>query len=70
MAFQQSDIDALMAAIAAGTRDVAYGNNRVSYRSLAEMREILDMMKSEVAKASGDTTKRVRMIRARVGTGL
>lgn len=38
----------LEAAIATGTRDVYYGDKRVSYRSLAEMLKIRDIMRAEL----------------------
>jgi hypothetical protein len=55
MAFQQSDIDALKAAMATGTMRARYADGReVQFRSLAEMRETLRMMQAEVdAAASG-----------------
>jgi hypothetical protein len=55
MAWTQADIDALKRAIAGGTRRVRYesgGEARdVTYRSLAEMMQTLDLMQREVAGA-------------------
>lgn len=54
MAFAQSDIDALEAAIATGALKVRYADGReVTYRSLAEMRETLGIVRSSVSGASG-----------------
>jgi hypothetical protein len=53
MAYSQSDIDALKAAIATGATLVKFGagadSREVRYRSLAEMQATLDMMESEVS---------------------
>lgn len=64
MAWTQNDIDALKAAIAKGVRDVSYGQNRVSYRDLDEMRETLRMMQAEVSGRS-----RVRVIKTYTSRG-
>ena len=48
MAWTQSDIDALKEAIATGASEVRYADGRtVKYRSLAEMKDILDMVTDE-----------------------
>lgn len=64
MAWTQSDIDALKAAIATGARDVSYSDRRVSYRSLDEMRTILRMVTDEV-----NETTRTRQIRPQMSKG-
>jgi hypothetical protein len=67
MAWTQTDIDALKAAIATGVRDVQYSDNsRVTYRSLDEMRSILAEMEGEVA---GPTVSRARTIRVNTRSG-
>jgi 5-enolpyruvylshikimate-3-phosphate synthase len=48
MAFTQSQIDALKAAIAQGALTVRHGDTSITYRSMAEMREALSMMEAEV----------------------
>ena len=54
MAYSQTDVDALKAAIATGALEVKYADGRqVRYRSLSEMRQILSTMTAEVA---GSTT--------------
>lgn len=57
MAFSQSDIDKLKAAIGTGALRVRYADGRdVTFRSLAEMRETLRMMQDDVT--SGGTGSR------------
>jgi hypothetical protein len=47
MAFNQTDIDNLEAAIARGVRKVKQGEEEVEYRSLSEMKETLRMMRAQ-----------------------
>lgn len=58
MAATAAQIAALEEAIASGATEVSYGDKRVSYRSLADMRQILSEMKIEFAGLS-----RVRQVR-------
>lgn len=58
MAVTAAQIDALQKAIATGATTVAYGDKRVEYRSLSDMRQILAEMKLEFAGLA-----RVRQIR-------
>lgn len=53
MAWTQTDIDALKAAMAKGVRRLRMNGEEVEYGSLAEMRSVLAMMEAEVA---GTTT--------------
>lgn len=67
MAWTQSDIDALKTAIATGAVDVTYSDgSRVTYRSLAEMKEILAGMEAEVA---GPGVSRARTVRVNTRSG-
>lgn len=52
MAFSQSDVDALKAAIATGARSVAYDGHSVTYRSMADMIATLRMMERDIATTS------------------
>lgn len=62
MAFTQSDIDALKRAMRHGTLQVRYPDGRqVTYRGLAEMRQLLAMMEADRDGAAG--TERVRTLR-------
>lgn len=50
MAWSQTDIDSLKAAIATGALKVRYADgSEVTYRSLAEMRTTLSMMQADVS---------------------
>ena len=55
MAWTQTDIDTLKAAIARGVRRVRINGEEVEYQSLKEMRQALEMMESEVAGANRKT---------------
>jgi hypothetical protein len=68
MAFTQTEIDALKAAIAQGALRVRFGDREVMYRSLAEMLQTLSMMQAEVAGATGQ--RRTRQVRFVTGKGL
>ena len=51
MAWTQTDIDALKAAIASGQLIVRSQDRMINYRSLDEMRQTLALMESEVSGA-------------------
>lgn len=63
MAWTQTDADALKAAIATGAVDVTYSDgSRVTYRSLADMRQTLALIQTDIAQTAGTrTTKTVRV---------
>lgn len=52
MAWTQTDVDALKAAIARGIKMVRQGHEIVEYASMSEMRAALAMMEAEVAGVS------------------
>lgn len=56
MAWTQADIIALEKAYAIGALKVKYGNNEIIYRSLAEMKQLLDDMRKQVHGASNYRT--------------
>jgi len=58
MAFTQIQIDTLKNAIAEGALTVKYADKEVTYRSLDEMRKILDMMESEVSPTTKPAKRR------------
>jgi hypothetical protein len=58
VAYTQAQIDALLNVIASGVNSAGYGDKRTDFRSLAELRQILDDMQTQV----GGTT-RIRQIR-------
>ena len=63
MAFTQTHIDTLKAAIATGAKSVKYGYGpdaqEVVYRDLPHMRETLAMMEAEVNPSSGQPMRTV-----------
>jgi hypothetical protein len=68
MAWTQTDIDKLKAAMAQGARRVKYADREVEYRDLAEMRQTLGLMESEVNAAAG--TRHAKQIRFQTDKGL
>lgn len=64
MSYTQAQIDALEAAIATGALTVEYGDKKVTYRSLNEMKEILSDMQNSVAGK-----KRIRRVFAKHSKG-
>lgn len=58
MAWSQSDIDALKAAMAKGVKRVRYTSGEVEYQSVDDMRKLLADMQRE-ANPDGNITRRV-----------
>ena len=52
MAYTQTQLDTLEAAIAQGSLEVWYGDKKVVYRNLAEMLQIRDMMRKDLGIVS------------------
>ena len=52
MAFTQSQLDKLEAAIATGARSIEYDGRKITYNSMAEMRELQRAMRIELGHAS------------------
>lgn len=57
MAFTQSDLDTLEAAIATGTRSVRYGDKQVDYKTLDEMLRARNIMRAELGLISPASKK-------------
>ena len=55
MALSSSDLAALEKALASGELTVEYDGKRVTYRSVAELRQAIDYVKSELAAAEHTT---------------
>lgn len=55
MAWTIAERDALKKAIASGRQEVSYGDRRVKYRSLNEMKEILADMEKELGIRSAQS---------------
>lgn len=72
MAYTQSDLDAVDKAIAQGERVVRYsspsGDRTVEYRSINELKAARDLIKAELAEATGQRRRTVRLYHA--GKGL
>ncbi len=66
MAFTQSQLDALEAAIAQGTTKVKYQDREVDYRSLSEMMQLLTFMKVSMGLA----TNKIKSKKAEFSKGL
>lgn len=69
MGFTAEQRAALAAAIARGVTEVQMGQERVRYRSLAEMRETLAMMDADLSGQSG-TRGQFQVIAPTIGRGL
>lgn len=67
MAFTQADADRLRAAIAKGVSSVELNGEKVTFRSLAEMKESLRMIEAEI---SGAASGRFGVSYARTSRGL
>lgn len=67
MAFQQSDLDRLDAAILSGTKSVRYADGReVTYHSLDEMRRLRIDIKTELSAAASRVSPLTRTVVGRV----
>ena len=58
MAYTQAQLDALINVISSGVNSSGYGDKRVDFRSLAELREIMNDMQTQLSGSS-----RLRQIR-------
>ena len=68
MAYQQSDLDKLDAAIVGGIRSVTFADGRkTEYQSVADMRVVRADVKAELAASSSQVSRRTRFIVAQVG---
>jgi hypothetical protein len=56
MAWTQADVDRIKAAIASGTKTVAYADKTISYQDTRSMLEALQAMESEVAGSGSSTS--------------
>ena len=68
MAWTQTDLDRLNAAISSGIRSVTFADGRrTEYQNLAEMRTVRNDMKAELAASASQVGRRTRFIVGRVG---
>lgn len=63
MAWTQTDINKLKAAIGQGATKVKFADREVTYRSLDEMKETLRIMQADVDAANGVVRRRGRQVR-------
>ncbi len=54
MAYTQSQLDALEAALASGTLTVEFDSKRVTYRSLDEIQRAIEIVKKGLGQAAKD----------------
>lgn len=59
MAWTQSDLDAINAAIATGAKSVAFGTHSVTYQSAAEMLQIKTEIEKALRATASPTIKRL-----------
>lgn len=67
MAWVQSDLDVIEAAIKTGVLTVHFADRTITYRSLAEMITIRGLIREAVQTAAGNLTSRVSFIRVSKG---
>lgn len=60
MAYTQTDLDNVKAAIASGEQSVEVGGRKVVYRSVEELRKARDDIAAELAGAATSTSSSVR----------
>lgn len=65
--YTQAQLDALRAALAQGVTNVSYGDKRVDYRSLDEMRQLISIMERDIA---GNPRRRRFRVRTSEDKGL
>ena len=58
MAFTQSHLDALEAALAKGEKRVSFGDKTVEYRSVEEIQAAIRTVEAEIARNAGASPKR------------
>jgi hypothetical protein len=69
MAFSESQLTALEAAIAKGMTSVQFGERRVTYQSLTDMIKLRDVMRTELG-VSLPTAAKSRIVNIATGKGL
>ena len=68
MAFTHAQLDALETALASGALTVEYDGRRVTYRSVAELKEAIAEVRTALDAAAGKT--RLRQIRVHSSKGV
>jgi len=70
VAYTQTHLDALDAAIAQGATKVRFADREVTYRDLGDMMKTRALMLSDINKAAGILPRRARRIQFITGKGL
>lgn len=68
MAYTQTQLEALQAALASGELEVSHEGRRVRYRSIAELKDAIAQVQSQLNSQAGK--KPVRLIRVASTKGL
>lgn len=58
MSYTTTQLEALQKALATGERRVSFGDKTVEYRSVEELREAIRTVEAELARESGQRSKR------------
>jgi hypothetical protein len=58
VAFSQTDLDALDAALRTGSTRVRYADREIQYRSLAELQQLRNIMRRELGQVSNGASRR------------
>jgi len=61
MPYTQTQRDALREALASGVLTVQYGDKRVTYRSVGELREALAEVEAALARDAGTRVRQIRV---------
>lgn len=69
MAYTQKDLDAVKRAIAGSQLEVSYGDKRVKFRSIDELKQQARIIQSELDAAAGRRRSRVFRLRS-AGKGI
>jgi hypothetical protein len=62
MAYSQTDLDAVKAAIASGTLRIRFDGREVEYRTLSDLERVKVLIESELAGQTGTKKKRHSLV--------
>jgi len=65
MSYTEAQRDALREALASGVLTVQYGDKRVTYRSVSELREALAEVEAALARDAGTRVRQIRVTTAK-----
>lgn len=61
MAYSQTDIDTLKAAVASGEKRVRFADREVEYRSIEELLKAISVAEAEVSESAGTRRRHIRI---------